>query len=326
MDLANSLWIEKYRPKVLEDIVMPDNYREEFKTCWSKMEIPNLLLYGPPGGGKTTLARIVVSKNGFLKNPNDNLLELNGSAKESRGINFVSETIEPFLKIPPANPDKYKFVFIDEADYLTDQSIHSLRGIIEKYIAYGRFIFTCNYVSKLPEAILSRFQEYKFKQVSEEYVYKYSKNILDNENVTFKEDDLKFIIDNLYPDIRKIVGKLQRLSVEGKLVVNKDIALTKENLIVGCVAEIVDHVKNKENHKIGKVINTILDTLNEQDVDYREVYTKIFNKKEIPVPFKIIVNKYTNSHTNCLVDVQHFMAMVFEGIQGLQNYQKSSGG
>jgi len=324
MELVNLLWIERYRPKIIEEVVMSKEYYVEFKKYLTNNDIPNLLLYGPPGGGKTTLARIIVSKNGLLKNQNDNLLEINGSAKETRGLSFTSEVIEPFLKTPPAGNDKFKFVFIDEADYLTDASFHSLRGIIEKYSTYGRFILTCNYISKLPEAVQSRFTEYKFKQSSDEFVFNYAKSILEKEKIEFKNDDLKFIVDTLYPDIRKIVSKIQRLSVDNKLIVNKDVALTKENLVVSLITEITNNIKNKENHKIGKSINSILETLSDQDIDYREVYTKLFYKDNLPANVKVIVNKYTNSHNNCLVDTMHFMAMIFEMIQSLQSYQKAS--
>lgn len=313
MEKVNDLWVEKYRPRTIEEIVMPEDYRNQFTRYFERQEIPNLLLYGPAGGGKTTLARIVTSKSGVVKNINDNVLALNGSAKETRGINFVSDVIEPYLKIPPAGLDKYKFVFIDEADYLTDASFHSLRSIIEKYSAYGRFIFTCNYVSKIPDALQSRLTDYKFKQVSEEFVYDYAESILKKEEIKYDMDNVKYLVSSLYPDIRKIVNKLQRFSVDGDLKIDKNIALSKENLIISSIAQGIEQVKTNKPH--GNSINVILNTISGQGIDYREVYTKLFFKKEIPVPFKIIVNKYANSHNNCLVDEAHFMAMVLEGLQ-----------
>ena len=322
MDLVNTLWVEKYRPKSVDEIVLPKDYEKEFKKYINNQELPNLLLYGPPGGGKSTIARILCSKEGLLEFPNDNLLELNGSAKDTRGINFTNDVIEPFLKIPPAGTDKYKVVFIDEADHLTDASFHSLRGIIEKYASYGRFIFTCNYISKIPEAIQSRLIDYKLKQVSEDFVVELCEGILNNEKIKFENNDVKFIVENLYPDIRKIIGRLQRFSTDGELQVNRDIALTKENFIVSSIIEVINFIKNDENHKVGKVVNSILETINDMDIDYREIYTKLFFNKSIPVPFKLIVNKYSNTHNNCLVDTMHFMGLIFEGIQELQKYSK----
>lgn len=322
MEIVNSLWVEKYRPKTVEDIIMPEDYLEKFKGYISKNELSNLLLYGPPGGGKTTLARILTSKNGLIQNYEDNVLAINGSAKETRGINFTNEVVEPFLKIPPAGNDRYKIIFIDEADYLTDASFHSFRGIIEKYSSYGRFIFTCNYISKIPEAVQSRLTDYKLKQVSEEFVFNHVKDILKKEKIKYKEDDIKFLINNLYPDIRKIVDRTQKFSANGELKINKDITLSKEKLIISLFSEIIDAIKNKQNQKISGFINQILSTINDYDIDFREIYTKIFFKKEIPVPVKVVVNKYTNTHNNCLVDSMHFMSMIFESINTLQQFHK----
>ena len=110
-ELLDSLWIEKYRPTTLDDLVLPEQYKFDFKKMIEKVSIPNLLFSGPQGGGKTTLAKVLCSKNGVLFNRKDNMLMANGSAKKTRSINFVDSVVEPFLKYPPSG-DKYKIVFI----------------------------------------------------------------------------------------------------------------------------------------------------------------------------------------------------------------------
>lgn len=322
-DILNSIWVEKYRPKKVEELVLPVQYTEDFKRMISKCEIPNLLFSGPPGGGKTTISRVLCSKHGVLFNNNDNLLSVNGSSRKSRGIGFVDDVIEPFLKHPPAR-DKYKIVFIDEADKLTIDGYDSLRALIEKYnVDYGRFIFTCNYLSRIPDPIQSRFTSYVFSRIPKEFVLDFCKKILGLENIEYSDEDIKVAIVNLYPDVRKIVNILQKSSLDGKLKILEKDVITNERKVITFIRQILSFIEKGQSVKIGGVVNSIVEILSAQELEYRNVYTDLFFGENIPAPAKIIINKYSNGHQNALVPHMHFMAMVFEIIRGLQEYKKS---
>lgn len=325
MDIINSLWVEKFRPKKIEELVLPENYKQDFQMCIQKKEIGNFLLSGSAGSGKTATTRILCSKEGIIQNREDNVLELNGSSKDARGITFVNDVIEPYLKIPPAKPDKYKIVFIDEADYLTDASFSSLRNIIEKYSSHARFIFTCNYISKIPEAIQSRCQHYVFKQMPIEFVFDYCKNILVTEKIESDDKDIKYVIDTLYPDIRRIVNSLQKSSLSGKLNVNRTLNLSSEKTLISGFIEIINSIQNNENHKINAIVGNMIKLLGEQDIDFRTVYADLFSRTGVPSLVKILINKYANAHNDCLIPSIHFSALLFESIQALQEYKNLVG-
>lgn len=322
-ELLDSLWIEKYRPKELKDVSLPKQYKLDFQKYIERQDIPNLLFSGSPGGGKTTLALILASKNGVMQNKSDNLLMANGSSKKARSINFVDQVVEPFLKTPPVG-DKYKIVFMDEADNITSDSFDSWRGIIEKYHkAYGRFIWTCNYLNKISDPVQSRFTPYIFHQIPKNFVFDYCKNILETEKIKYEDKDVNFVINQLYPDIRRIVNILQRNSSEDKLIINQNDIITTEKILISNIVEIISLIDKDEDKKVGKVVNNIIDKVSKQNLEYRNIYSELFFMKTIPASAKIVINKYSNSHQGCLIPHMHFMSMVFEIIKSLQQYKRS---
>ena len=199
-----------------------------------------------------------------------------------------------------------------------------MRGVIEKYhVAYGRFLFTCNYISRIPDAVQSRFMSYSFNQLPKEFILDFCEKIFKTENIQYDAKDIKMVINNLYSDVRKIVNGLQRASWSGKLEVKEKDIITSEKKVMSFVIQIISLIEKGQDKKIGSVISSIIEILASQDLEYRNIYSELFFMKTVSPPAKIIVNEYSNDHQNALVPHQHFMAMVFEIIKALQIYRKA---
>jgi DNA polymerase III delta prime subunit len=321
-NILNSLWVEKYRPKTLDEMVLSNENREIFQVMIEKKEIPNLLFFGLPGGGKSTVARIIYSTNGVMKKPSENVLKINGSAQRTRKIGYVEDTIEPFLNNPPIYKDRYRIVFIDEFDHMTSAAHNSLRGIIEKYQeGYGRFIVTGNDLYTLSDALQSRFEPYYFEQVSTEFVFNYCERILKSENIQYDEKTVKMIIDELYPDIRQIVQILNKKSRTGKLKVIKSSIQTEENKLIMNIVEIISAIKSKKKIQNSNMNNIEL-ILKSQQINYKRLYNDLYFHPNMPVPAKIIINEHSLQHRNAITPEMNFMAMCYKIIQSLLEFQK----
>lgn len=209
-------WIEKYRPRKLEDMTQAQNLIDLFQNSIKTGDMTHCLFYGPPGTGKTS-AILAVGREIFKEHFSSRVIEFNAS--DDRGINAVREKItneakkyvteiiyEDGSRIPP-----YKIIILDEADSMTDEAQDALRVIIEQYSTVTRFCFICNYISKITDAIKSRCSAVYFKKLSNECIINKLNEIATKESMDIPEKILNVIIDVSNGDMRKAIMLLQNL-------------------------------------------------------------------------------------------------------------------
>ena len=204
------LWVEKYRPQILEDYVGNEVIKNKIADYFKQGSIQNLLFHGVAGTGKTTLAKLIT------KNLNCDLLYLNAS--DERGIDTIREKIIPFASSMSFND--VKIVILDEADYLTPQAQATLRNTIESCSKTTRFILTCNYLERIISPLQSRCQTFEITPPSKQEVNYKCQDILTKEKILFYEQGIEDVINTHYPDIRKIVNTLQGSVVEGQIKID----------------------------------------------------------------------------------------------------------
>lgn len=212
------LWVEKYRPQVLEDYVGNEVIKNKIADYLKQGSIQNLLFHGVAGTGKTTLAKLIA------KNLNCDLLYLNAS--DERGIDTIREKIIPFASSMSFND--VKIVILDEADYLTPQAQATLRNTIESCSKTTRFILTCNYLERIISPLQSRCQTFEITPPSKQEVNNKCQDILTQEKILFygihdngqHHNSIDGVIDTHYPDIRKIINTLQGSIVDGQVKID----------------------------------------------------------------------------------------------------------
>ena len=204
------LFVEKYRPRYLDDFVGDNTVRTKIQEYLNTGKLQNLLLFGPAGTGKTSLAKLIVDQLSA-----DHLYI---NASDERGIDTIRDKIVPFASSIGFNG--LKIVILDEADYLTAQAQATLRNVIETFSSSCRFIFTCNYLDRVISPLQSRCVAFGIVPPSKKEVGQHILQICKSEEIDFTKEDLGQIIITHYPDIRKILNTVQGSVKGGKLILD----------------------------------------------------------------------------------------------------------
>ena len=257
---SHGLWVEKYRPQDLSTYVGNESLKTQVERFLGDGNVPHLLLYGKAGGGKTTLAKIIVN------NVDCDYLYINAS--DERNIDVVRDKLKTFAS--SIGFKSMKVVILDESDYMTPMAQAALRNLMETFSKHCRFILTCNYVEKIIDPIQSRCQTYKIIPPSKKQVALHAKNILEKENISFDLDDLALVVTAGYPDMRKVINELQRMSIDGKLNVDKDGMIHNEFKL-----QFLDAIRNGES--IGTIRKMVADS---NFTEYTELYRLLYDEVE----------------------------------------------
>ena len=267
--MSDFIWVEKYRPKTIDDCILPESIKKTFREFLSQGEIPNLLLAGPPGIGKTTVAKCLCEQLGA------DYYVINGS-DEGRFLDTVRNQAKNFAStVSLTSESKHKIIIIDEADNTTSDVQLLLRASIEEFSKNCRFIFTCNYKNKIIEPLHSRCVVVEFgvqskhKQKIAIEFFNRLVYILEQERVEFDKKVLAEVINKHFPDWRRVLNECQRYAVGGRI--DSGILAAFSDVAVD---DLIKNLKTKNFPEVRKWVNNNMD--NDTSVLFRRIYDSLY--------------------------------------------------
>ena len=276
-----TIWPEKYRPTELASYLGNPVLIDSVKKYITNNDVPHLLYYGTPGTGKTSLAKLIANT---LK---CDYLYINAS--DENNVENIRTKVKDFASTTGFSD--LKIIILDEADYLTHNSQAALRNIMETYVASTRFILTCNYLEKISDALTSRCQCTNVTPMSKKDVAILLKNILTAENVKYTMEDLGYIVNTYYPDIRKVLNFAQQS------VVDNTIQITElQSALSDVKNNIIELLKTKQD--TNKTFAAIRQLVADSGIrHYEELYQHLFDK----------VDAYTTSPSVAIIIVAEYL-------------------
>jgi DNA polymerase III delta prime subunit len=285
------LWVEKYRPQTVEDTILPVDLKATFQQFVDQKNIPNLILSGTAGVGKTTVAKAMLEQLGC------DYIVINGSLNGN--IDTLRNDIQNYASTISFLSEGRKYVILDEADYLNPNSTQpALRNFMEEFSKNCGFILTCNYKNRIIAPLHSRCSVIDFKISKKDMVklasqfMKRVEYILKTENINYDKAVIAEIIQKYFPDWRRVLNELQRYSTTGSI----DTGILA-NIHQTSIKELIDFMKNKNYEEVRKWAKNNIDTdINELYNEFYDSASEYFTKQTIPVVIlKIAEYQYKNS-------------------------------
>ena len=309
----NIPWVEKYRPKCFDNIILDDFNKIILNNIINKNYFPNMIFYGPPGTGKTTTIINLINvfnKNKYKNSDNNNVIHLNAS--DDRGIDTIRCLIYNFINCKNMfSENNMKFIILDEVDCITKIAQQALKYIIQSNNKNIRFVLICNYLSKIEQSLSNEFLKIKFNRLPKDKIINFLEIIKENENLNYSKNDLLEIQEYFDSDIRSMINYLQN-------VTNCKIQLIDNNILENIYNFNIKKYSNKNKEQFINYFYYLSLTYNKDLLEILEMYIKyIIIDKEILNNEFLEISEEILQNTN--KDEIIFLNLIYFGLQNIYN-------